>query len=125
MNGATGSALMHMTVNKMSGDMRFVGVFYIIIGALYCLTIIGAIIGIPFIICGLRLRESADSYMAYIGSQDTTMLERAFEKQASFFFIQKVLLIIAIVLMVLYIIFIIAFGATLFSALGSGSYNSY
>jgi len=123
MNGSsTLTPLAAMAVNKMSGDMKFVGVFYIIIGALYCLTIVGALIGIPFIICGLRLRESADSYTAFISSNDSHMLERAFEKQGSFFFIQKVLLIIGLVLMVLYIIFIIAFGAAMFSAM-SGNYN--
>jgi len=123
MNGTTTvSPMAQMTINKMTGDMRFVGIFYIIIGALYCLTIIGAVIGIPFIICGLRLRESAEAYSGYVGSSDTNMLERAFERQGSFFFIQKVLMIIGLVLMVLYIIFIIAFSATIFSAMG-GNYS--
>src|SRR3970040_771786 len=109
MNGtSTISPAAQMTVNKMTGDMRFVGVFYIIVGALYCITIIGAVMGIPFIICGLRLRESADAYNGYLSSSDSNMLERAFERQGSFFFIQKVLMIIGLVLMVLYIIFIIA-----------------
>ncbi|RPI73670.1 MAG: hypothetical protein EHM47_05625 [Ignavibacteriales bacterium] len=123
MNGTTTvSPMAQMTINKMTGDMRFVGIFYIIIGALYCLTIIGAVIGIPFIICGLRLRESAEAYSGYVGSSDTNMLERAFERQGSFFFIQKVLMIIGLVLMVLYVIFIIAFSATIFSAMG-GNYS--
>jgi hypothetical protein len=113
-----------MNVNKMTGDMRFVGVFYIIMGALYCLTIVGAIIGIPFIICGLRLRESADAYTGFLGSNDANMLERAFERQGSFFFIQKVLMIIGLVLMILYVVFIIAFGAAMFSSMG-GNFNSY
>lgn len=123
MNGTTTvSPMSQMTINKMTGDMRFVGIFYIIMGALYSLTIVGAVIGIPFIICGLRLRESAEAYNGYIGSSDTNMLERAFERQGSFFFIQKVLMIIGLVLMVLYIIFIIAFSATIFSSMG-GNYN--
>jgi hypothetical protein len=123
MNGtSTISPTAQMTVNKMTGDMRFVGVFYIIVGALYCITIIGAVMGIPFIICGLRLRESADAYNGYLSSSDSNMLERAFERQGSFFFIQKVLMIIGLVLMVLYIIFIIAFSATIFSSMG-GNYS--
>lgn len=125
MNGtSTLSPIAQMTLNKMTGDMRFVGIFYIIVGALYSLTIVGAIIGVPFIICGLRLRESADAYNGYLGSNDANMLERAFERQGSFFFIQKVLMIIGLVLMVLYIIFIIAFSATIFSSMG-GNFNSY
>ena len=123
MNGtSTISPAAQMTVNKMTGDMRFVGVFYIIVGALYCITIIGAVMGIPFIICGLRLRESADAYNGYLSSSDSNMLERAFERQGRFFFIQKVLMIIGLVLMVLYIIFIIAFSATIFSSMG-GNYS--
>jgi len=105
MNGSvTISPMMQMTVSKMSGDMRFVGIFYIIMGALYCLSIIGALVGIPLIICGLRLREAADSFTSYLGSNDSGILERAFERQGSFFFIQKVLLIISLILIVLYVI---------------------
>ena len=123
MNGTTTvSPMAQMTINKMTGDMRFVGIFYIIMGAIYCLSIIGAVIGIPFIICGLRLRESADAYNGYLGSSDVNMLERAFEIQGSFFFIQKVLMIIGLILLILYIIFIIIFSATLFSSMG-GNYS--
>ncbi len=103
----------HITVNKMAGDMKFVGIFYIIIGAIECLTIIGAIVGIPLIISGLRLRESADSFKSYLASGDAFMLERALERESRFFFIQKVFLIISIVLFVLYIAFFIVFGLTM------------
>ncbi len=125
MNGSstvTPTPMMQMTVSKMSGDMRFVGIFYIIMGALNCLSIVGAIIGIPYIICGLRLRESADAYSSYLASNDSNLLERAFERQGSFFFIQKVLLIIGIVISALAIIFIIAFGAMIFNSFG-GHYS--
>ena len=104
------SPALHITVNKMSGDMNFVGTFYIIIGAIQCLTIIGAIVGIPLIICGLRLRESADSFKGYLVSGDSFMLERALERESRFFFIQKVFLIISIALFVLYIVLFIVFG---------------
>lgn len=110
---ATISPVFHITVNKMAGDMKFVGIFYIIIGAIECLTIIGAVIGIPLIISGLRLRESADSFKGYLISGDSFMLERALERESRFFFIQKVFLIISIALFVLYIIFLIVFGLTM------------
>lgn len=105
----------HITVSKMAGDMNFVGIFYIIIGAIECLTIIGAIIGIPLVICGLRLRESSDSFKGYLASGESFMLERALERESRFFFIQKVLLIIGIALFILYIIGIIVFGLSLIS----------
>lgn len=113
----TASPTLRITVNKMTGDMQFVGIFYIIIGALQCLSIIGAIIGIPLIICGLRLRESADSFRGYLTTNDSGMLENALERQGRFFFIQKVLLIISIVIFVLYIIFIIVFGISMFTSM--------
>jgi Family of unknown function (DUF5362) len=121
MNGSstvTPTPMMQMTVSKMSGDMRFVGIFYIITGALNCLSIVGAIIGIPYIICGLRLREAADAFNSYLTSNDTTLLERAFERQSSFFFIQKVLMIIGIIIAVVAIVFIIAFSAMIFNSFG-------
>lgn len=105
----------HYTVNRMAGDMLFVGIFYIVIGAIECITIIGAIIGIPLIISGLRLRESADSFRSYLTTGDSFMLERALERESRFFFIQKVFLIISIVVFVIYIIFFIAFGLTILS----------
>jgi len=112
---ATISPVFHITVNKMAGDMSFVGIFYIIIGAIECLTIIGAVIGIPLIISGLRLRESSDSFKMYLNSGDSMMLERALERESRFFFIQKVFLIISIALFVLYIVFFIVFGLTMLS----------
>ncbi len=104
--------MLRATVTKLNSDMRFVGMFYIIIGALYSLTIIGAIMGIPLIISGLRLRESSDSFSSFVFSGDNNMLERALERQSRFFFIQKIFIIITLVVMVLYIIAIIVLIVT-------------
>lgn len=114
MNEATNiSPGLHITVSNMAGDMNFVGIFYIIIGAIECLTIIGAVVGIPLIICGLRLRESSDSFKGYLASGDSFMLERALERESRFFFIQKVLMIITIAIFALYIVFFIVFGLSI------------
>lgn len=110
-------------LREMSKHMRFVGMFFIVYGGLACITIIGALIGIPYIIAGLRLRESADSYTGYAHNSDARQLLVAFEKQSSFFFIMKVLLIIALVIMALYFLFILGLifvsGAGFFEALDS------
>jgi hypothetical protein len=103
------SPLFNSALSKMCSDMRFVGMFYIIMGALYCLTIVGAIIGVPFIFCGIRLRESSDSFTNYMGTSQLGFIESALERQAKFFNIQKILMIIALVLIVIYVILIIAF----------------
>jgi len=87
--------------------MRFLGLLQMIGGVLYCITIIGAIIGIPVFIMGKRLREAADSFLNYNTSGSSKDLELAIEKQTKSFFIQYVLAIISLVLFVIYIIVLI------------------
>ena len=48
---------------KMTNDMRFVGMFAIIYGALTCLSIIGALIGVPIIFVGLRMRKPPINFL--------------------------------------------------------------
>lgn len=123
-NVATISPMFQNLLNKMAKDMRFVGIFYIIVGGFTCLSIIGAIIGVPYIICGIRLRESANFFDNYSYGGDTGILENAIDKQSRFFFIQKVIMIITIVMLVLYIIFIFAFIGKFMSSFGGGSFPS-
>ncbi len=123
-NVTTISPMFQNMLNKMAKDMRFVGIFYIIIGGFTCLSIIGALLGVPYIICGIRLRESANFFDNYSFGGDTGILENAIERQSKFFFIQKVLLIIGIVIMILYIIFFIAFLGKFLSSFGSGTFPS-
>jgi len=118
------SPMIRTTITKLNSDMRFVGMFYIIIGALYSITIIGAIMGIPLIISGLRLRESSDSFSSYLLSADNNMLERALERQERFFFIQKIFIIISLVVMVLYVIAIIALIIAVLPYIDSNMYYS-
>jgi len=116
--------MLRTTISKLSSDMRFVGIFFIIVGVLYSVTIIGAILGIPLIISGLRLRESSDSFSSYMLSSDNNMLERALERQSRFFFIQKIFIIITLVFMVLYIIAIIVLIITVLPYLNTNMYYS-
>ncbi len=118
------SPVFQMMLTKMSSDMRFVGIFYIITGGITCLSIIGALVGIPYIICGIRLRESASFFDNYSYGGDMGFLENAIERQSKFFFIQKILLIIGLVIIVLYIIFFIIFLSKFMGTLGSGYYPS-
>ncbi len=95
---------------KMSKDMSFIGIIAVIMGALDCITIIGAAIGIPVIFAGIRLRESAEAFRNYALNRDTYFLHHAIERQERYFFIWKVLAIVGICLAALYIIFIIIFA---------------
>ncbi|MCO5252515.1 MAG: DUF5362 domain-containing protein [Candidatus Kapabacteria bacterium] len=96
-------------IKKMNTDMRFVGMFYIIYGAIMCLGIITALIGVPYIIMGIRLRESADSFARYNELGDDMDLNMALEKQQRFYFINKIIMIVALAFFALYIILIIVF----------------
>jgi len=101
---------------KMTTDMKFVGMFTIVYGVLTSLSIIGAIIGIPLIFAGLRIREAADEFNAFRLTNDNSSLKRGFELQGKYFYIQKIIIIVGLVLTALYIIGIIAFGLFAFSA---------
>lgn len=117
--------LFGLIFEKMTSDMKFVGLFTIIYGAITCLSIIGALIGVPLIIAGLRLREAADEYKMFQISNDKNSLRIAFEKQSKYFNILKILIIVSLVLLVLYIIGIILFGALFFSSMPSYDYQQY
>lgn len=115
----SGNAAFQMMVRKTIGDMRFVGIFTIIGGAFACLGIITAIIGVPVIISGLRLREAADSFSNYAAAGDFAALQQGLECQGRYFFIQKVLIIIGLVFTALYLIFFIAFFGTIMNNFGN------
>ena len=89
----------------MTGDMRFVGIFQIVFGALACLSIFGAITGIPMLISGIRARESADAFTNYQQAGDPNWLARAFNGQAGYFKMQKIMAILTIVMVALVMVF--------------------
>jgi hypothetical protein len=105
---------------RLNRDMRFVGICYIIYGAFICLSIIGALVGVPMIISGLRLRDAAKGLESWQQGQSPQALFYAFEKQRSFFFIQKVFIIIGLVIFLLYILFFMIYGVAMFNQWGSG-----
>lgn len=97
---------------NMSKYMSFIGLLSMIGGVLYCLTIIGAIIGVPYFIMGKRLRESAEAFSGYNTSSSATDLETAIDKQTRAFFIMYVLAIIGLVLMAIYLVVVIGILAS-------------
>ena len=104
---------------KMIGDMRFVGIFTIVYGVLTCLTIIGALVGVPTIIIGLRIREAADQFAIFKMTNNAAALKQGFELQGKYYRLIKILIIVGLVLMVLYIIFMIYLFTVGFGALFS------
>lgn len=104
---------------KMTKDMRFIGMYHIIVGALSCLTIVGAIIGVPVIFIGLRMREAADQFDIFKLANNPQALRKGFELQGKFFNIWKIIVIISLVLAALYLIAMIFFFGYLFTSLNS------
>jgi hypothetical protein len=106
------SNAMSTNIPDMVKYMRLIGLLQMIVGVIYCLTIIGAIIGVPVYIMGKRLRESADAFTNYHSSNSGSDLETAIERQTRSFFIQYVLAIIGLVFMAIYIVVIIGMLAS-------------
>jgi Family of unknown function (DUF5362) len=94
---------------RLTGNMKFVGIYYMVVGVLASITIIGAIIGIPTFIAGSRLRDAAENLKLYSENKSDETLNRAFNLQNSSFFIYKIIVIISLIIFVLYIIAIIIF----------------
>ena len=105
--GAQSDQFFAHNVRQLVSYMRFIGIITIIYGAFSCLGIITAIIGIPVIFMGVRMREAAANFEKYSSTGDFADLANAIERQKRFFFIQFVLTIIGLILMVIYIIVII------------------
>jgi len=101
--------------DKMTGNMNFVGMFTIIYGGLICLSIIGALVGIPLIIAGMRLREAADQFSIFKSTNNTGAMRSGFELQGKYYHILKVLIIVGIVITIIYIIIVIIFLSSLFN----------
>ena len=102
-----------MTFSKMTSDMKFMGMFYIVYGVLSSLSIVGAIIGIPLLISGLRLREASAELSSFHRTNNSNHLRRGFELQGKFFNIQKIIIIVGIVLVLLYFVAIFLFFGSL------------
>ncbi len=116
-----------LTFDKMIRDMRFVGMFTIIYGAITCLSIIGALIGIPTIIIGLKMREAADHFEIFKSTNQASALRMGFELQGKFFRITKILIIVGLILTIIWFILvfiILASGLSTLWEMGSFEYNT-
>ncbi len=101
-------------VAKMVSDMKFMAIATIVSGGLNCLSIIGAVVGIPLIIAGLRLKDAAEAFTSYIHNNDMASLQRAMEQQRTYFFIHKIMFIVGISLAILIIVLFITLGGFAF-----------
>lgn len=94
-------------INSLSGWMKFLGIYTIVVGALTCLGIITAAIGIPLIFSGISLTRASKAIKEYIGFNSPNVLYNVFFYLNKYFKIQGILVIVALALSVLYIIIIL------------------
>jgi len=99
-----------MLVNELQstkGWLKLIGIFSIIMGGLYCLTIIGAIVGWLPIWVGIILVNASKNIETYIQTRSMTELIAYSRKMKNYFTIMGVMTIIGMVVMFIYIIIII------------------
>jgi hypothetical protein len=106
---------------QAKGWIKFIGIMSIILGAIECITIIGAVIGWLPIWMGVLLTQSASAVERAYQNNDVTALKESLDRLRTFFIITGVLFIIGLVLTVLEILFFSIFAGTIFSALRPGS----
>ena len=100
--------------------MRIIGVLAILGGALYTLSIIGAIFGVPMIFVGIYLMQAASQLEQGMSGNPASLYESA-NKLSLVFQIVGILALISLVITILYILFIfVVLGIGAFSAASSG-----
>jgi len=91
-------------------DMRFMGWVALIYGILTCLSIVGALIGVPMIIAAHRFIEGVNRFDVYRQDRSEAELRTGFHELGRSFRIMKVLVVIHIVLVVGYFCFLFFLG---------------
>ena len=101
------------SAGKLQGWMILHGMLFIVPGALYTLTIIGAIFGIPLLIAGVSLIKAAGNFSKVAVNADEAELLLALKNQGLFFKIIGILSILSF--LIPFLLLILVFGAALLS----------
>ena len=94
------------TLTKLGRDLRFIGTFHVVYGAIQCLSIIGAVIGIPYILFGLRSRDSGEQFVRYSEMADDVTLVDAHRHLASGAKMLKIACFVTTALLVAHLLFL-------------------
>ena len=112
-NTAEGSAGIHPMGLGFEGtlkDMRFMGWISMIYGILTCLSIVGAVLGVPLIIASHRFIEGINRFDLFRKTGTENELQAGFYELGRSFRILKILTIIYLVLIILYLAFLFLMG---------------
>ena len=99
-------------MNFLGLVQQILGVIMVIFGGLYCLTIIGAILGVPFILIGLKMFKSGEAYKKSIITLEGGDIK---EGLTLFSDAMKIYIIMIVVILVIEILFFIIFMGTILS----------
>ena len=103
-------------MNFLGLVQQILGVIMVIFGGLYCITIIGAIFGIPSIFIGLKTFKSGESYKKSMITMEGRDIK---EGLILFSDAMKIYIIMIVVILVIEILFFIIFISTILSQLPS------
>jgi hypothetical protein len=84
--------------------MKLLSVFIILPGVVYCLTIIGAILGVPLIIAGMNIWKAADNAGNAAESGDAGTMARATGNLRVTFLIAGIFCLIQVLILVAYLV---------------------
>lgn len=111
---------MPSVLDSLAGWMKFLGIYTIVTGAITCIGILTAALGIPMIFAGIGLTNASKNLKEYRQFNNQFTLNNFFTYLNKSFKIYGIFAIIAIVISLLYIAFILVFVIlTLYT------YNSY
>ena len=99
-------------MNFLGLVQQILGVIMVIFGGLYCLTIIGAILGVPFILIGLKIFKSGEAYKKSIITLEGGDIK---EGLTLFSDAMKIYIVMIVVILVIEILFLIIFMGIILS----------
>jgi hypothetical protein len=94
-------------IDSLAGWIKFIGIYTIVIGAITCIGIITAAIGVPLILSGISLAKASTSLMNYKSSGSPHVLTEIFTFLNKYFKTQGILVIVGIALSVLYFVILL------------------
>jgi hypothetical protein len=112
-NTAAGAAGVHPMGLGFEGtlkDMRFIGWVSMIYGILTCLSIVGAVVGVPLIIASHRFIEGINRFDLFRQTGTEDELQAGFYELGRSFRILKILTIIYLILILLWFAFMFLMG---------------
>jgi hypothetical protein len=111
-SGAAATAIhpLGLGFDRTLGDMRFMGWISLIYGILICLSIVGAVLGVPLIIASHRFIEGVNRFQLFRQSGTEDELAAGFYELGRSFRILKILTIIYLVLMIGNLVFLFLMG---------------